>query len=120
MTAPEDLKDNLRGVAKAAEGFRPPQEVAESLVEGVCVKKAELPFLKMLLLGILAGVYISFGGQLMTVVTSDLSKVSFGLAKFIGGSVFSVGLMLVVIAGAELFTGNTLMLAGVLGEKISL
>jgi formate/nitrite transporter len=53
-------------------------------------------------------------------VTHDLSKhLGVGFAKFIGGSVFSVGLMLVVFAGAELFTGNCLMLTGVLAGRIT-
>jgi formate/nitrite transporter len=74
----------------------------------------------MLLLGMLAGVYIGFGAELCTMVTHDLSKyLGVGFAKFIGGSVFTVGLMLVVLAGAELFTGNCLMLTGVLAGEVS-
>jgi formate/nitrite transporter len=53
-------------------------------------------------------------------VTHDLSKyLGVGFAKFVGGSVFTVGLMLVVLAGAELFTGNCLMLTGVLAGEVS-
>jgi formate/nitrite transporter len=67
-------------------------------------------------LGMLAGVYIGFGGILSTLVSHDAAKfVGFGLSKFFGGAVFSVGLMLVIIAGAELFTGNNLIMASVLG-----
>ena len=66
--------------------------------------------MKLTLLGILAGLYVAFGSHLYTIVTHDLSRyVGVGLSKFIGGSVFSVGLILVVLAGAELFTGNSLM-----------
>jgi formate/nitrite transporter FocA (FNT family) len=100
-------------------GFLSPKEVAESIAESSKVK-SELRILPMLLPGILAGVYIGFGAELCTMVTHGLSKyVGTGFAKFIGGSVFSVGLMLVVLAGAELFTGNCLMLTGVLARKIS-
>ena len=86
-----------------------PPEIAKVMCE-VGVKKSQMPIRNMFILGILAGVYIGFGSQLMTVVTQDLSAhVGLGFASFIGGSVFTVGLMLVVIGGAELFTGNCLM-----------
>jgi len=99
-------------------GFLSPKEVAESVVES-SKNKSELQILPMLLLGMLAGVYIGFGAELCTMVTHDLSKyLGLGFAKFMGGSVFTVGLMLVVLAGAELFTGNCLMLTGVLARKV--
>lgn len=100
-------------------GFLTSKETAENVVE-ISKNKTELKTLPMLLLGILAGAYIGFGSELYTMVTYDLTKFSVGFAKFIGGSVFSVGLILVVIAGAELFTGNCLILTGVLTRKVSL
>lgn len=69
--------------------------------------KTELPFLKMLILGILAGVYIGFGANLATKVGAAPDADS-AVGIFLFGAVFSVGLMLVVIAGAELFTGNNM------------
>lgn len=75
---------------------------------------------KLILLGILAGLYIGFGSHLYTVVTHDISKyLGMGLSKFMGGSVFSVGLVLVVLAGAELFTGNSLMSISLFRRKIT-
>jgi formate/nitrite transporter len=72
-------------------------------------------------LGILAGAYIGFGGLLSTAVTFDLAAhVGIGLTKFLAGSAFSLGLMLVVIAGAELFTGNNLMVSSVMTKGITL
>jgi formate/nitrite transporter len=101
-------------------GFLSPKEVTENVV-AIGRSKSELRMLPMLLLGMLAGVYIGFGAELCTMVTHDLSKhLGVGFAKFMGGSVFSVGLMLVVIAGAELFTGNCLMLTGVLARQVSI
>jgi len=101
-------------------GFLSPKEVAESVVE-ISKNKSELQILPMLLLGILAGVYIGFGAELCTMVTHDLSKyLGVGFAKFMGGSVFSVGLILVVIGGAELFTGNCLILTGALAGNVSI
>jgi formate/nitrite transporter len=100
-------------------GFLSPKEITEKVVE-IGKNKSELQILPMLLLGMLAGVYIGFGAELCTMVTHDLSKyLGVGFAKFVGGSVFTVGLMLVVLAGAELFTGNCLMLTGVLAGEVS-
>lgn len=64
----------------------------------------------MFVLAMLAGVYIGFGAQLSTAVKVGLAAtVGTGFSAFLGGAVFSVGLMLVVIGGAELFTGNNLI-----------
>ncbi|PKN12493.1 MAG: FdhC protein [Deltaproteobacteria bacterium HGW-Deltaproteobacteria-4] len=72
-------------------------------------------------LSLLAGFYISFGAQLATVVTSDAAAhLGSGVARLLGGSVFSIGLMLVVICGAELFTGNSFLASSVLDGEISL
>jgi len=98
--------------------FLSPREVAEA-VETASKKKSELSMGPMIILGILAGVYIGFGAELATMVTHDMSKYfGLGFAKFMGGSVFTVGLMLVVIAGAELFTGNCLMIIGLLSRQM--
>ncbi len=68
------------------------------------IKKANTKVWQLLLLGILAGLYIGFGGHVFLVALQQ------GMGKVVGGAVFSVGLMLVVIAGAELFTGNITMI----------
>ncbi len=99
-------------------GYLSPNEIAVALVESG-KKKVKLPLLSLWIPGILAGVYIGFGAHLFTIVTNDLAEFAgCGFARFIGGSVFTVGLMLVIIAGAELFTGNCLMLTAVLSEDI--
>lgn len=101
-------------------GFFTPKEVAENVVE-IGKKKTALRFWPMIILGMLAGVYIGFGAQLCTMVTHDLADyMGLGFAKFMGGSVFTVGLMLVVIGGAELFTGNCLIMTGVLSKAVSM
>ncbi len=108
-------------IAQAAEyrGFLSPGEIAHT-VSDIAKGKCALGLLQMILLGMLAGVYIGFGAQLATMVTHDLAPhTGAGFAKFIGGSVFSVGLMLVILAGAELFTGNNLILTGVLSGRCS-
>lgn len=87
--------------------FQTPAEVAAAACNAGKAK-TELPFLKMVLLGILAGVYIGFGANLATKVGAAPDAES-AAGIFLFGAVFSVGLMLVVIAGAELFTGNNMM-----------
>ena len=95
-----------------------PKAVAATTV-GNAEKKAASPFFSLLVLGILAGCYIALAGSLSTVVTNDLaSYVGDGLSRLISGLVFSLGLILVVIGGAELFTGNSLMVTGWLEGKI--
>jgi len=98
-----------------------PATVADSASRSICVQKVNASVFKVVVLGILAGAYISFGAALATLVGHDLAAyVGVGLARFFIGAVFSLGLMLVVIGGAELFTGNNLMLMSVLDGKASL
>lgn len=75
--------------------------------------------LRTFVLSLLAGFYIAFGAQLATVLTQDAANfVGKGIAALLGGSVFSLGLMLVVICGAELFTGNSLLTSSALEGEI--
>lgn len=97
-----------------------PSEVAE-LVCNISTKKSKLSLWQLIILGILAGAYIGLGANLATVVSSDAPKyVGAGIAQLLFGAVFSVGLMMVVIAGAELFTGNNMyMVLGILDHRCS-
>ncbi len=97
-----------------------PKTIAETVAQKVGVAKATSPWLSVFVLGILAGAYIGFGGLLSTTVTFDAaSKLGIGFSKILAGATFSVGLMLVVIAGAELFTGNNLMVSSVIIREIT-
>jgi formate transporter len=84
-----------------------PSEIAQRL-ESVGVTKARLPTLPLLMLGGLAGAFIGLGAMLFVLVKSDAS-LGFASSAILGGLVFSLGLLLVVVAGAELFTGNNLL-----------
>ncbi len=109
---------SLRHVQITTSGFeaKAPAEVAESVAQKVGVGKATASWFNLAVLGILAGVYIGFGAAFATLISHDSAQfLGVGLSKFFTGAVFSVGLMLVVIAGAELFTGNNLIMASVLG-----
>jgi formate/nitrite transporter len=77
-------------------------------------------FGRTFVLSLLAGFYIAFGAQLSTVVSQDAAQFcGQGVARLLAGSVFSVGLMLVVVCGAELFTGNSLLTSAALHGEIS-
>lgn len=95
-----------------------PKEIA-SRVEAIGVGKANLNLLTKFTLAVLAGVFISFGAILFTFVVHD-SRLSFGLTQLIGGISFCLGLILVVVAGAELFTGNNLLVMAFISQKITL
>lgn len=94
-----------------------PKEIAQAMVE-VGYKKATNTSLSLFILGILAGMYIAFGSVGFTTVLTKVQDP--GLAKLLGSAIFPVGLMLVVMAGAELFTGNNLMTLGVMTNRFSL
>lgn len=94
-----------------------PKEIAEK-VESVGVTKARLPILPTLMLGVLAGGFIGLGALYFALVVSD-AQLSFGIARVLGGVVFSLGLILVVVAGAELFTGNNLLVMAWADRKIT-
>lgn len=85
----------------------PPKEIARK-VEHLGVMKAHADTLTLLVLAVLAGAFISLGALLFTVVVTE-SSFGFGPTRLLGGLSFSLGLILVVVAGAELFTGNNLI-----------
>lgn len=95
-----------------------PAEMAER-AENVGVKKANLDFWAMFVLAVLAGAFIGLGAEFCTLVVTD-SGLGFGMNKLLGGLVFSLGLILVVIAGAELFTGNNLIIMAWVNGKLTL
>jgi len=94
-----------------------PAQIAEK-IEQVGVSKARLPLLQMVLLGMLAGAFISLGALYFVLVVSD-DTLGFAASRVLGGVVFSLGLLLVVVAGAELFTGNNLLMMAWADGRIS-
>lgn len=94
-----------------------PAEVAKK-AEDVGVAKAAAPVMQLVVLGMLAGAFIAFGGVFATTITAD-PQLSFGISRLLGGLVFSLGLILVVIAGAELFTGNNLIVMALASGRIT-
>jgi len=84
-----------------------PGEMARR-VQNVGVKKANLDAATTLALAVLAGAFIALGANFATVVWTD-NGLGFGLSRLVGGVVFALGLILVIVGGAELFTGNNLI-----------
>ena len=97
-----------------------PNEVAGELVT-VAENKANLSLLQKIVLGIIAGAYIAFAAVASNTAAFQLmnNQGTLGLSKLLSAFVFSGGLILVVVYGSELFTGNNLMLMGVYEKKIS-
>src|SRR5512142_1818426 len=108
-----------------------PQEMA-SRAEYLGVRKAEMPFLKTFMLAILAGAFIAMGGIFATTVSAGAQAVTgpdgaaaytvglpYGVVRLLAGLVFSLGLILVLVGGAELFTGNNLIVMAWASGKVS-
>ena len=94
-----------------------PKEIADR-IESVGVRKANLPLIPMAALGVLAGGFIGLGALYFNLVASD-PDLGFAAKRVLGGVAFSLGLVLVVVAGAELFTGNNLMVMARVHGKIT-
>ncbi|MCK0143307.1 formate/nitrite transporter family protein [Aliiroseovarius sp. F20344] len=98
------------------DAYRPP--VIAALIETAGVAKAALPATQMLVLAILAGAFIGFGAAAYTTVMTGVDM-GYGPSRLVGGVVFSLGLILVIVGGAELFTGNALMVMAAVDRKIT-
>ncbi len=109
-----------------------PAEMA-TRAEYLGVRKAEMPFFKMFMLAVLAGAFISLGAIFATTVSAGGMPVTaadgtvafstslpYGITRLLAGLVFSLGLILVVVGGAELFTGNNLIVMAWANGKVTL
>lgn len=108
-----------------------PQEMA-TRAEYLGVRKAEMPFLRMFMLAVLAGAFISLGAIFATTVSAGSMAINtptgdaafstglpYGVTRLLAGFVFSLGLILVVVGGAELFTGNNLIVMAWASGKVT-
>lgn len=94
-----------------------PKEIP-NIAFNAAINKAQLCIKHLLILGVLGGIYIGFAAEGSTMAVHDITSV--GISRFLSGVIFSTGLMLVVICGAELFTGNVLLFICFLENKLSL
>lgn len=97
-----------------------PAEITDYTIQAG-IAKANGKFSKLLVLGILAGAFIAFAAEGSNMAAFNLfaEPTTYGLGKVLAGSIFGTGLMLVILAGGELFTGNTLILMGVAEKKVT-
>ena len=104
--------------APAALDALPPVDVARKAAT-VGVAKVAMPRLNVFVLAVLAGAFIALGADFATTVMAGSSQLPFGVARLLGGLAFSLGLILVVVAGAELFTGNNLVVMAWASRRVT-
>ncbi|GAB4426006.1 MAG: formate transporter FocA [Anaerolineae bacterium] len=96
----------------------PPEMAAKA--EDIGVKKARMSWQNLFILAVLAGAFIALGAIFATTVTAGAAdKLAFGVTRLLGGLAFCLGLILVVVAGAELFTGNNLIIMAWADGRVS-
>ena len=95
-----------------------PAEIA-ALIETAGVAKAALPLHRLATLAILAGAFIGFGSAFWCIAMAGIDP-GYGPARVLGGAVFALGLILVIVGGAELFTGNALMVMAAVDRRVTL
>lgn len=88
--------------------------------EDIGVKKANMKLDSMFALAVLAGAFIGIGAIFSTNMAAGSGELPYGLARFLIGFVFTIGLILVIVCGAELFTGNTLITMAYASKKVTL
>ena len=110
-TSAEKLSESQKGTGL---NLFSPSEFVKNF-ESIGRNKAEMPFLKLLFLAILAGLLIAFGGATSNAAIHSIDNVS--VAKVVSGAIFPFGLIMVVMTGAELFTGNCLITISVLSKR---
>ncbi len=84
------------------------------------MEKTRLDAASLIALAVLAGAFIGFGSMFSIIVTAGADGiVPYGIMRLLGGVVFSLGLILVIVGGAELFTGNNLMVMACASGKVT-
>jgi formate transporter len=104
--------------ANLFDALLPPQMALACEAAGTA--KAGRDWVALVVLGVLAGAFIAFGAVFMTVVLTGAGELPWGVARLLAGLVFSLGLILVIVGGAELFTGDSLMIVACASGRITL
>lgn len=112
----KDTESDVPAATISIDAYAPSQIAAR--VETAGIAKARLPALETVTLAVLAGAFIAFGAMLYTLAITE-SGLGLGPARLLGGVAFSLGLVLVVVAGAELFTGNNLIVMAWADRRIT-
>ena len=109
---------NRTPVATIIDALLPPEMALAC--ESAGAAKAGRDALALIVLGLLAGAFIALGAMFMTVVLTGTGELPWGVARLLAGLVFSLGLILVIVGGAELFTGDSLMIVACASRRITL
>jgi len=113
-----DAKNMAAATGPNLDAFIPPEMAAKA--EEVGVKKATMGWRNTMALGVLAGAFIAMGAVFSTTVTAGATgQLPYGVTRLLGGLVFCLGLVLVVVASAELFTGNNLIVMAWANRRVT-
>jgi formate transporter len=118
-TSTHTPRDNRQPPKEVSFDALTPAEMAVKAAE-TGVKKTKLDTLRMFLLAVLAGSFIAMGAVFATTVSAGASTLPFGIARLLAGVAFTLGLILVVVSGSELFTGNNLVIIAFANRRITL
>lgn len=110
------LRSKNRKEVTMEKNYNSPAEVVEMNIRAG-IDKANQSLMKMIMLGIMSGAFVALGGAASSTAVHSIPNV--GIDRMLIGIIFPVGLMLIVFMGGELFTGNCLLMMGVLDKKIS-
>lgn len=112
-------ENNIKNLTQVIDpnAYSPPQIAAR--IANVTIAKARLSFSQTFMLSVLAGVYLGMGAQFSTLVISD-SNLHYGITSLIEGTVYTLGFILAIIGGAEVFTGNCIGIIGFADKKVTL
>lgn len=111
-------QSKARGATIGAQALLPPDMALACEAAGTA--KAGRDAVALIVLGVLAGAFIALGAIFMTVVVTGAEQLPWGVGRLLGGLVFSLGLILVIVGGAELFTGDSLMVVACASQRISI
>jgi formate transporter len=112
------LKQDINMAIETNHDAFAPADMAHK-AEEIGVRKAGTSTIKLLALGVLAGAYIALGCIFATTISAGAGDLPYGVARLLTGLVFCLGLILVVVGGAELFTGNVLIMMAWADRKVS-
>lgn len=116
FVAQEVMNENITVNVSSTEALTPAQITAKA--EDLGVTKTEMSFGRSFMLSIMAGAFISMGAMFFCLVVGD-PNLPFAIQRVLGGFLFCLGLILVVVAGAELFTGNTMIVMTAASKRIT-
>lgn len=111
------MPDTTHSRPLSVDALLPPEMALACETAGAA--KAARDEMALFVLGLLAGAFIALGAIFMTIVLTGAGDMPWGVARLLGGLVFSLGLILVIVGGAELFTGDSLMIVACAGRRIS-